>query len=68
MDVNTAFINAIVNEDFKMNALNGLVIPPNHILKPNKALYGHKQAFIEWNHTIHAFIISLEFVQSRLDP
>ena len=68
MDVNTAFPNAAVNEDIFMYPPDGLHTPPNHILKLNKALYGLKQAPREWNHTIHVFIISLGFSQSKSDP
>ena len=62
MDVNTAFLNALVNEDLYINAPDGLVIPPNHILKLNKALYGLKQAPRVWNHTIQVFITSLGLI------
>ena len=67
MDVNTAFVNAVVNEDIFVQCPDGLVIPPNHLLKLNKALYGLKQAPREWNSTIHAFIISLGFQRSKAD-
>ena len=67
MDVNTAFLNAIVNEDIYMYTPDGLTTPPGHILKLNKALYGLKQAPREWNHTVHLFIISLGFTQCKSD-
>ena len=67
MDVNTAFPNAVLNEDIYMYTPDGLTFPPDHYLKLNKALYGLKQAPIKWNHTIHIFILSLRITQCKSD-
>ena len=51
MDVDTAFLNAPINEDVWVQVPKGTDSPvgDNGIYKLNKSLYGLKQAPREWN-------------------
>jgi hypothetical protein len=61
MDVETAFLNAQINEDVYMKQPQGFGsggVNANLVCKLNKALYGTKQAPHEWNNTLNQFIVN----------
>jgi hypothetical protein len=57
LDVETAFLNAHVEEDIYMKPPAGVDAPPGHVCKLNKALYGIKQAPHAWHADIAATLI-----------
>nr|GFB10891.1 retrovirus-related Pol polyprotein from transposon TNT 1-94 [Tanacetum cinerariifolium] len=60
MDVKTAFINGIMQEEVYVNQPDGFVDTdnPNHVYKLNKALYGLKQALRAWYELLSKFLLS----------
>jgi hypothetical protein len=71
MDVDTAFLNAPINEDIWVRVPDGTLLPPgdNGIYKLLKSLYGLKQAPREWNHMINKFLVeTLGFTRLEADP
>jgi hypothetical protein len=48
MDVNTAYINADLNEDIYMSPPPGMILPSGHALKLKKSIYGLRQAGLNW--------------------
>jgi hypothetical protein len=71
MDVVTAFLNALVDEDVYMRVPEGFAIGKGNIddivLKLYKTLYGTKQAPHMWNNALNAFIVSIGFVRMCSD-
>ena len=69
MDVETAFLNAKVEEDLYMRVPEGVEAPPNTVCKLNKALYGIKQAPHAWHADIaNTLTLKLGYASSPLDP
>jgi hypothetical protein len=61
-DVQTAFLNAPINEIVYMKQPHGYHSgPANIVCKLNKTLYGTKQAPHQWNEEINKFIVSIGF-------
>ncbi|MGZ8925640.1 MAG: reverse transcriptase domain-containing protein, partial [Nitrososphaeraceae archaeon] len=67
LDFNTAFLNAILNEDIYVKTPEGYYNKPNMVLKLNKALYGLKQAPREWWLELDKFLKSLGYISSPID-
>ena len=62
MDVETAFLNAQLEEEVYISIPEGVTVPEGcHCLRLNKALYGLKQSPREWYRNINAFLQSLAF-------
>lgn len=61
LDVDTAYLNAELEEEVYIEIPQGLYVDSKYVLKLNKALYGLKQAGNAWNKTIHKLIIDLGF-------
>ena len=68
MDVETAFLNGILKEIIYMEAPEGVTVPPGHVLKLQRCLYGLKQAGREWNLRFRQFLLSIGFRQFFADP
>lgn len=75
VDVNTAFLNPILEEDVYMEIPEffEMIYPElkdkeNIYLKLSKALYGLKQAPRAWQKMVHAFLESVGFRPSQADP
>jgi len=72
MDVDTAFLNADVDEDIYMRQLEGFeVYGPNGeelVCKLKKSIYGLKQASRNWHHTIDQWMKEYRFQASDADP
>ena len=75
IDVNTAFLNPILEEDVYMEVPDffDMIYPElkNQLdiyLKLNKALYGLKQAPRAWQKMVHAFFESIGLTASMADP
>ena len=70
MDVKTAFLNGIIEEEVYIEQLEGFVVhgKESHVCKLKKALYGLKQAPRAWYGQIDRFLVSMGFTKSDADP
>jgi hypothetical protein len=70
IDFDTAFLNATLKEDIYVQIPEGYrgQFPPGSVLKLNRALYGLKQAPREWWLELDAFLNTLDYQASQLDP
>ena len=68
LDVETAFLNARVQEDLYMQVPEGVDAPANTVCKLHKALYGIKQAPHEWHAEIASTLQQLGYTASTRDP
>nr|GEV69251.1 copia protein [Tanacetum cinerariifolium] len=68
MDVNTAFLNGVLQEEVYASQLEGFVEKdhPNHVYRLKKALYSLKQAPRTWYDLLSKFIPSKEFSKEIL--
>ena len=69
MDVKSAFLNGVIEEEVYVEQPSGFVDPslPNHVLKLTKALYGLKQAPRAWYGRLSSFLIENQFVRGIND-
>ncbi|GJZ23993.1 retrovirus-related pol polyprotein from transposon TNT 1-94, partial [Tanacetum coccineum] len=68
LDVNNAFLHGFVDEEIYMKPPEGYTkAGVGQVCRLNKSLYGLKQAFMQWNHELSKFLVSLVFVQSKHD-
>lgn len=67
MDVKTAFLNGFIQEDIYLKVPDGIEVPPGHVLKLEKSLYGLKQSPRAWNDRFDNFITSIGFQRSIAD-
>ena len=70
MDVKTAFLNGIIEEEVYKEQPEGFIVhgKDSHICKLKEALYGLKQAPRAWYGRIDIFLVSLGFTKSDADP
>ncbi|GKC30006.1 retrovirus-related pol polyprotein from transposon TNT 1-94 [Tanacetum coccineum] len=63
MDVKSAFLNGLINEEVYVAQPSGFIDfeKPNHVYKLKKALYGLKQAPKAWYDRLKAFLIKHEY-------
>ena len=67
VDVETAFLNATLEEDLYMEAPLGFGYPPGSVFKLHKSLYGLKQAPRVWNKALNDWLVSRDFKQNVID-
>ena len=70
MDVKTAFLNGVVEEEVYVEQPLGFEThdQETHVCKLKKTLYGLKQAPRTWYGRIDSFLMSLGFTKSKADP
>ena len=70
MDVKTAFLNGVIEEELYIEQPQGFEVEDRqtHVCKLKKALYGLKQAPRAWYGKIDSFLTSLDFTKSKFDP
>ena len=70
MDVDTAFLNADIDEDIWVKIPEGTKLATNDdgIYKFKKSLYGLKQASRNWNNDINQYLIDNGFTRLEADP
>ena len=70
MDVKTAFLNGVVEEEVYVEQALGFETHDrqSHVCRLKKALYGLKQAPKTWYGRIDSFLMSLGFTKSKAYP
>ena len=70
MDVVTAFLNGILEEEIYMDQPPGYVKngKENRVCKLKKSIYGLKQSSRCWNTVLKDYLVSTDFIQSTGDP
>jgi hypothetical protein len=70
MDVKTAFLNGVIEEDVYIEQPQGFMIhgDESHVCRLKKTLYGLKQAPRAWYSRIDGYLMSLGFTKSEVDP
>jgi len=70
MDVNTAFLNGVIEEEVYIEQPEGFEIFSNesHVCRLKRALYGLKQAPCSWYTRIDNYFTGLGFSKSEVDP
>jgi hypothetical protein len=69
MDVKSAFLNGLLDEEIYMEQPEGFVDPdhPDKVCLLKKAIYGLKQASRAWNQQFHGVLLELGFTRTRSD-
>ncbi|GJU03318.1 retrovirus-related pol polyprotein from transposon TNT 1-94 [Tanacetum coccineum] len=69
MDVKSAFLNGLINEEMYVAQTPGFVDfeKPNHVFKLKKALYGLKQAPKAWYDRLKAFLLDHMYTMGLVD-
>ena len=69
IDVNTAFLNGIIQEEIYIEQPHGFEIHEreSHVCRLKKALYGLKQAPRAWYSRIDSYLLSMGFQKSEAD-
>ncbi|KAH9458192.1 hypothetical protein Pst134EB_033400 [Puccinia striiformis f. sp. tritici] len=68
IDIKSAFLNAPLEEDIYVNPPPGVNIPPGHVLKLKKAMYGLKQAPNAWHRTLTEWLFQIGFRRCDAEP
>ena len=70
MDVKTAFLNGVIEEEVYIEQPQGFEVEDRrtHVCKLKKALYNLKQASRAWYARIDSFLTSLDFTKSKANP
>lgn len=70
MDVKTAFLNGIIEEEVYIEQVEGFVVhgKESHMCRLKKALYGLKQAPRASYSRIDDYLLSLDYTKSDADP
>ena len=69
LDVKTAFLHCILEEEIYMTQLDGLQVPgkKDHVCKLNKSLYGLKQSPRQWYKRFDSYMMELGYNRSPYD-
>ena len=69
IDIKTAFLNGLVEEEIYINQPEGYIKKGNEnlVCRLIKSIYGLKQASRNWNKEISSFLISIDFYKLQSD-
>lgn len=73
MDVSNAFLHGELDEEIYMRLPQGytpppgVVLPPNHVCRLRKSIYGLKQASRQWYNRFSSVLLGANFIQSPAD-
>ena len=69
MDVKSAFLNGILNEEVYVEQPKGFQDPryPNHVYRLRKALYGLKQTLRAWHERLTSYFLKKGFMRGGVD-
>ena len=69
MNVKSAFLNGILNEEVDMEQPKGFqdLKYPNHVYRLRKALYGLKQAPRAWHERLTSYLLKKGFLRTGID-
>lgn len=70
VDVNTAYLNGVLEEEVYMRQPEGYTDPEQKhlVCKLSKSIYGLKQSARCWNTALHAHLVKMNFEQLHSDP
>lgn len=68
MDVDTAFLNSVLDEEIYMSQPQGFEDGTDRVCRLRKSIYGLKQASRAWYNTLREFLESQGLKRSRVDP
>ena len=70
MDVSTAFLNGVIEDEVYIEQLEGFEIfsSESHVCRLKRVLYGLKQAPRAWYTQIDSYFTGLGFSKSEADP
>jgi hypothetical protein len=60
-DVKSAFLTCPLTDKVTLFPPHGFTCPPNSVLQLKKAIYGLKQASLEWYKRLSRFLLSIDF-------
>ncbi|RVW79775.1 Retrovirus-related Pol polyprotein from transposon RE1 [Vitis vinifera] len=69
MDIKSAFLNGILNEEVYVEQPKGFQDPryPNHVYRLRKALYGLKQTLRAWHERLTSYFLKKGFMRGGVD-
>ena len=68
LDAVAAYLNSNLTEEIYLHPPDGIGSTPGMVWQLRKAVYGLKQAGLEWFRTLHSHIKSIRYMQSGHDP
>lgn len=68
MDVSSAYLHARLRRPVYMRAPPGIAVPPGHVLRLDKSLYGLREAGAEWAAYLKRVLLKLGFTASVTEP
>ena len=70
LDVKTAFLFGKLDEEIYMEQPKGFVVKGKEkkVCQLGKAIYGLKQAALQWNKQLHKSLLEMEFTRCKSDP
>ena len=69
MDMKSAFLNGVLNEEIYMEQPQGFIAPGSEtkVCHLKRAIYGVKQASCTWNQQFHGFLTGIGFMRTHAD-